>query len=268
MKTILALLSLSILLASCEDVIEINLDTIEPRLVIEGCLNDMSDHCTVNLSLTSDYFNPDAYPAVSDADISISDEYGTTSIFNETEPGVYTLENMQVMENTSYTLDIWSEDENYTAEVTIPEKVNIEYLSFDVPPLMFEFDEGYMLSCYIQDPVEYRNYYRMKAYKISDQTEARDSEYIFNDDFMNGNMMIMQWDLDPFMPEDTVVVELQTLDHSTYDYYKTLFPLTGGGLFGASNPSNPNTNLSNNALGYFGTYTICRDTIIVQPNLK
>jgi len=69
------------------------------------------------------------------------------------------------------------------------------------------------------------------------------------------------------MPEDTVVVELQTLDHSTYEYYKTLYPLTGGGLFGASNPSNPNTNLSNNAPGYFGTYTICSKIIMMKITL-
>jgi hypothetical protein len=39
-----------------------------------------------------------------------------------------------------------------------------------------------------------------------------------------------------------------------------------GGLFGSSNPSNPETNLSNDALGYFGAYTVSRDTIVILPN--
>ena len=62
---------------------------------------------------------------------------------------------------------------------------------------------------------------------------------------------------------DTVVVELQNLDQATYDYYRTLYPILGGG-FGASNPANPETNITNDALGYFGACTICRDTIIIK----
>ena len=65
------------------------------------------------------------------------------------------------------------------------------------------------------------------------------------------------------VPGDTVVVELQTLDRATYDYYRTLFPILDGGL-GTPNPANPESNLSNDALGYFGACTISRDTIIVQ----
>jgi hypothetical protein len=56
----------------------------------------------------------------------------------------------------------------------------------------------------------------------------------------------------------TVVVELQNLDQATYDYYGTLFPILGGG-FGASNPANPESKISNDAPGYFGACTICRD---------
>ena len=81
---------------------------------------------------------------------------------------------------------------------------------------------------------------------------------------MNGNMIFMSWEDEPFFPQDTVVVELQTLDKSTYDYYLTLNSLAGG-LFGASNPANPKTNLSNDALGYFGAYTVSRDTIVILP---
>jgi len=71
------------------------------------------------------------------------------------------------------------------------------------------------------------------------------------------------WDLEGFFPLDTVVVELQTLDLSTYDYYRTLFSILDGGL-GNPNPANPESNLSNDALGYFGAFTISRDTIVIQ----
>jgi hypothetical protein len=265
MKTILALFSFIFLLVSCEDIIEIDLDTIEPKLVIEGCINDLGDPCTIKLSKTGDYFEPGINPAVSGALVSLTDEYGIETAFEEVEQGLYTSESLEVFENRSYTLLVESEGEDYMAEGTIPQKVVIDSLSYEIPPLIYEFEEGYMLTCYLQDPGEYRNYYRLITYKTGDPKNSNDLKYIFNDDFMNGNKIFMSWDLEAFFPMDTVVVELQTLDKSTYDYYITLNSLAGG-IVGASNPSNPETNLSNDALGYFGAYTVSRDTIVILPN--
>jgi len=265
MKTILSILSLAFLLVSCEDIIEIDLDTMETKLVIEGSINDLDDPCTIKLSKSGNYFEPGIYPTVSGAMITVTDEYGTEAEFEETEPGLYTSEDLEAFENRSYTLLVQSEGEDYLAEGTIPQKVLIDSLAFDIPPFMYEFDEGYMVTCYLQDPEAYRNYYRMKAYKKGDPENSETTKYIFNDDFMNGNMMFMPWENEAFFPMDTVVVELHTLDKSTYDYYFTLNSLAGG-MFGASNPANPDTNLSNDALGYFGAYTVSRDTIVILPN--
>lgn len=265
MKTILSIFSLIFLLVSCEDVIEIDLDSIEPKLVIEACLNDLDKPCTIKLSKTGDYFEPGIYPTVSDAEITITDEHGSFTQFEETDPGIYTSNLFEAMETTSYSLNVFSEGQNYHAEATIPQKVYIDSLSFDVPLMLFDFEEGYMLTCYLQDPLETRNYYRLKAYKKGELESAENANFVFNDDFMNGNMMVVTWDFDVFFPMDTVVVELQTLDKATYDYYYTLFPILGGGL-GAANPANPVTNLSNDALGYFGALTINRDTIIILLN--
>lgn len=264
MKTILPILSFILLLVSCEDIIEIDLDTIEPKLVIEGCINDLGDPCTIKLSKTGDYFEPGIYPAVSGALVSLTDEYGIETEFEEVEHGLYTSESLEVFENRSYTLLVQSEGEDYMAEGTIPQKVIIDSLSYEIPPFIYEFDEGYMITCYLQDPVEYKNYYRLIAHKKGESLSSEDVKYIFNDDFIDGNIVFVPWDFEPFFPMDTVVVELHTLDKSTYDYYLTLNSLAGG-LFGASNPANPKTNLSNDALGYFGAYTVSRDTIVILP---
>jgi len=263
MKTILPILSLAFVLVSCEDIIEIDLDSIEPKLVIEGCINDQDGPCSIKLSKTGDYFEPGIYPAVSGAVVSVTDEYGFETEFEESEPGLYSSESLEVFENRSYSLLVQSNGEEYMAEGTIPHKVGIDSLSYDIPPSFYEFDEGYMLTCYLQDPVEYRNYYRLIVYKKGDPKNSEGTKYIFNDDFMNGNMIFMPWEQEAFFPEDTVVVELQTLDKSTYDYYFTLNSLSGG-MFAASNPANPETNLSNDALGYFGAYTVSSETIVIQ----
>ena len=75
------------------------------------------------------------------------------------------------------------------------------------------------------------------------------------------------WSYEVFQQSDTVVVELYTLDAQTFEYYNTLFQISGGSeMMSFTTPANPNTNISNGALGYFGAYTISRDTIITSPS--
>jgi hypothetical protein len=263
MKKIIILFGLIALFASCEDIIEIDLNNIEAKVVIEGTINDLEEGCNIKISKTVDYFKPGTYPVISNAVVSVSDNNGNTFSFEETEPGIYTAIDFTAIENTRYLLNVKSENKNYEAEVTLPQKVNIDFLSFEETPLYMEFDEGYVVNCHFQDPLEQTNYYRLIAYNLSDPEKASKSKYLFNDDLVEGNNILMQWDLDPFKLNDTVVVEMQTLDKSTYEYYSTLF-LLGDNIFGSSNPSNPKTNLDNDALGFFAAYTISRDTIIIK----
>jgi hypothetical protein len=263
MKPILIAGIMFCLLVSCEDIIKIDLDSMESKMVIEGVIRDISDHCIVNISKTVDYFKPGVYPKVSDAIVSITDDDGKITIFNETRPGEYTSENLDAVPGHEYRLDVWAQGAKYSAETTMPRRVEIESLSCIVPPPILDLGEGLMVYCQVVDPPEEQNQYRMKAYNISDTTKASESMVLFNDDFNNGNKMRMDWEQGAFLTGDTVIVEIQTLDRSSYDFYRTMFSITGNGFFSASSPANPLTNLSNGALGYFGTCTVSCDTLVI-----
>jgi hypothetical protein len=267
MKTILSFFSLIILLTSCEEVIEIDLDYMKPKLVIEGVINDNDKQCIIKLSKTADYFNQKTNPTVSDAVITLTDNAGTIVNFNEIEPGIYMEESVQAKPDINYTLNILSEGAEYMADATIPQKVNIDSVTCKYNSESIFYEVGYVVSCHFSDPGEYRNFYRLKTYNISDRTKAKNSKDIYNDDFFNGNNVELPWSYDVYQQLDTVVVELYTLDVQTYDYYKTLFPVSGGAeMMSLTTPANPNTNIKNGALGYFGAYTISRDTIIISPS--
>lgn len=263
-KTVLVLFGLVLLLASCEDVIEVELDSIPPKMVIEGSINDLDSQVRIKLSTTSDYFKPGENPAVSDAYVTITDEHGHTTAFEETAPGVFLSNSFLGIANTTYTLEVMAGEEYYEADCTMPERVDIDSMSFEPAPVYMDFEENaFQVSCYFQDPEKIDNYYRIKAYVKGDEITGDRSKVVFNDDFVEGNVITIPWDSEGFLALDTVVVELQTLDLATYDYYRTLFPILEGGL-GSPNPADPETNLSNDALGYFGACTISRDTIVVQ----
>jgi len=265
MKNIFYYLSIILFFASCEDVIEIELNDMEPQLVVEGVINDIDDQFKVRLSKTTDYFNEDNNPTVSDAVITLTDNAGNMATLNEIEPGIYVEESMHGKPNTSYILNILSEGKEYTANASIPEEVTIDSLTYEYNPESILYDQGYVVSCHFSEPGAFTNFYRLKTYNINDDTNGRDSEDIYDDDIFNGKNVELPWEYEVYLPLDTVVVELYTLDESTFDYYKTLFPISGDGM-SISSPANPETNINNGALGFFGAYTLSRDTIVILPD--
>ena len=267
MKPLLIFFCLIILSTSCESVIEIELDYMKPKLVIEGVINDFDNQCIIKLSKTTEYFNQKVNPTVSDAVITLTDNAGTVVILNETEPGNYLGESVQAKSNMDYTLSILSEGDKYEAKATIPQKVNIDSLTCLYNPESIFYEVGFVVSCHFSDPEEFRNFYRLKTYNINDRTKAKNSKELYNDDVYNGNNVELQWSNNVYQENDTVVVELYSLDEQTYDYYKTLFPISGGAeMMSFTTPANPNTNINNGALGYFGAYTVSRDTIIISQS--
>ena len=129
MKRLLIFFSLIILLTSCENVIEIELDYMKPKLVIEGVINDLDNQFIIKLSKTTDYFNQKTNPTVSGAVITLTDISGTVIKFKETEPGNYLGEIVQAKSHMDYTLTILSEGDKYVAKATIPQKVKIDSLT-------------------------------------------------------------------------------------------------------------------------------------------
>ena len=263
MKPLLIFFSLFIL-SACESIIEIDLDYMKPKLVIEGVISDSDDQCIIKLSKTSDYFTRKTNPTVSGAVILLTDNSGTVAKLNETEPGSYLAESIHAKSLMGYTLSILSEGYTYMAKVTIPQKVNIDSLTCRYNPKSVIYEVGYVVSCHFSDPEEIRNFYRLKTYNINDKTRAKISKELYDDDVYDGNNVELKWSNNVYQLNDTVVVELYSLDENTYEYYKTLFPISGSSeMMSFTTPANPNTNISNGALGYFGAYAVSRDTIII-----
>jgi hypothetical protein len=55
---------------------------------------------------------------------------------------------------------------------------------------------------------------------------------------------------------------LQCIGNGAYEYFSTLSQSSSG--MQSSTPSNPASNFSNGALGYFSAYSVRSETIIVQ----
>ena len=268
-KIIISVLILCIF-NSCEKVIDIDLKNSEPQIVIDGTVTGQPGPYSVKINKTVDYYKPSAFPAVAGAEVTISDNTGNSEILSEVAGGFYQTSTIQGLPGRTYTLKVIAEGKEYTAVSTMPQAIEIDSLTYEYQPggsFGPDATEGYKLHVHFTDPAGIENYCRLKIYKNGQLTKGY---YLYDDKYTSGN----SYDFNDFEDDailqlnDTAIVELLTLDKSTYDYYSTLSNVLTEGDTGPpmmmTTPANPNSNLSNGALGYFGAFTVSTKTIIIE----
>ena len=264
----LSLVLLIIFIASCEDVIDIDLDDVEPRTVIDACITDQPGPYKVKISKTGDYFEPSVFPTVSGAVVQITDDAGNSEILQETEPGIYQSVSLQGTPGRTYTLNIIAEGKEYEGTSIMPEAIEIDSLGCEYEESSgYDPDEedGYILHCYFTDRVGIKDFCRFRVFCNNELVLGM---FLYDDKFTDGNSIDFNDFEEKFQVDDTLRVELLTLNEITYDYFSSLQNALACGDQGppmmSVTPANPNTNLSNNALGYFGAFTVRTETIIIQ----
>ena len=252
---------LIIVFSSCEEIIKIDLEGTEPKIVIEASITDRPGPYTVKISKTTDYFDPADYPRISGATVIISNDLGVRDTLVEAEAGIYQTITIEGNHGRTYFLEVESEGEVYSASAVLPRRVEIDSIELEYWPETYYYEEAYWLHCHHQDAPDTVNYYRIKAFK----NDTLDKNiYILDDKFIDGNPVDNFIWGDAYLPGDTAVIELLCMDEMVYDYFYTLsYLFYSGGDGSYSTPANPNTNLSNNALVYFGAFAIASDTIII-----
>ena len=248
-------------LSSCQKVVNIDLNEASPKLVIEGVITDSIGPYTVKLTQSGSFYTPQVPVAVTGAFVSISDDIGLTDTLKELYPGLYFTSILQGVPGHTYHLKVISGNKEYDAESSMMSHVNIDSLVLEtVDRLNRRYQTGtYGITCYFQDPPDEKNHYRTMMY-VGDSL-TNDRYRLYNDQYTNGEDINLR--VGTASAGDTIRVLLYSLDQSTYDYYRTLNDILDINPFFGSTPANPNTNLSNGALGYFGAFAISRAQLIV-----
>jgi len=269
-KFLLPLL-MSIIFVSCEKVIDIDLNEAEPRLVVEGAITLDNLPNAVRLSTSGDFFTGKGIAPVNDAVVEISASNGQIETLKNIGSGIYLTQKITGTANTNYTLNITYNNNNYTASDTLPMQVNIEDVTYSISefgnsgPNGDEFANHYDFFCKFKDQGGKRNYYLLQIKLNGEPVEGRRGKYsLLSDEYSNGQMINYPFFGVGANDNDTISIELSAIGHATYDYFRTLNDAISQGGMG-STPYNPISNVSNNALGYFGTFTFDSKSIIVEP---
>ena len=259
MKTsYISLFALLFTFLSCEKVIDVNLETAEPRLVVEASINwyeaTSGNEQKIKLSTTTSYFSP-VIPPVSGATVFITNSTNQVFPFTEVETaGIYTCNTFIPVVGENYTLTIIYLGETYTSIekllntpiVTHVEQDNDGGILGDETEVKFFFDD-------IEN--ESNNY----LLKINDPYKVIPEYGVLEDRFFQNNEMFGLYFSEDLKEGDTLKFTLNGITRNYYNYMNILLAQTGTTSAGPfSTPTSTvrgnvvnQTNFNNFALGYF-----------------
>jgi hypothetical protein len=258
MRKLIYLITLIFTIVSCQDVIEIDVPTSEPRLVIEASINwykgTPGNQQSIKLSLTAPYFDTQIPPA-NGATVIISDTNNNVFIFLEDEnSGIYRNYNFIPVLNTTYTLSVIYNEETYTATEKLIPVVSIDSVEQNN-------DGGFSgneieIKAYYTDPVNEENFY---FFEFINNNQPLLSLEVYDDEFSDGNQIFGYYSDEDIESDNTLTINCFGISKQFYEFMFILLQQTdseGGDPFETQpatvrgncvNQTNPN----NYPLGYF-----------------
>ena len=267
MKKYRVLIPILLALTSCQELIELDLQSAGPRVVAEANLDATKGRCTVALSQSGDFYETNTLDKIEGASVQLNASTGEIWMLKGLGNGQYYLDNLVIVPGMRFGLNVVLPGGTSigAAEVQAPVWVGLDTLMVEKTA-----DGGlngspgagkYTLTAVWQDHAGEANYYRLKIYKNG---ALQAGTYILADDRLGDGETIMR----PVIREtyslgDTLRVQLLSVSKGYYDYFTDMANFEGRGL-SAPTPFNPKSNWSDDILGYYGVWQVSEKTVLVQ----
>lgn len=241
---------------SCEDVVDVDLNTVAPRLVIDASIvwqkGTVGNIQKIKLTTTTSYYETTS-PPVSGATIYITDSNNNTFNFIENSgTGEYICTDFIPVLNASYVLNVLYDGQNYTASETLKPVPEIDIIEQNNNG-GFSGDE-IEIKTYITDNASTVDFY---LWKYEPSFAVIPTYGITDDDFFNGNQFSDFYINEELESGNTLGISVYGISQTYYNYMNILLDISGGGG-PFSTPTATlrgnivnQTDFNNYALGYF-----------------
>lgn len=258
---------------SCEDQIDVTLDSGESLLVVDGWITDQAGPHTITLSKTAPYFHNGPAPKVSGAEVVITDDEGHIELLTENEDGKYlTSESFRGKVGGTYTLIVRAEGEEYIAVTTIRRSAVIDSLSikYREPSMMWE--EGYYVLLNAPEMEGVGDFFRFKVYRNGAFLNRPENILVAEDRMFDGSYIKdVELNFRPFDKGDHIRVETWSITAEAFQYYTAMSrEIKNGGLY-ESPSSNIPTNVVNKnparagkVAGFFGGASVIYKEVTIE----
>ena len=257
----LIFLGLLISLSACVDVIQLDLNSTNPAVVIEGRITDHDSSNEVRITQTVDFNQANEFPPITNAQVVVQDlTAGLADTLTQSYPGVYSITKLRGISGHRYQLNVKIGERTYSALATMPPKVTLDQVSYTTDSRLGETSIRTVAT--YTDPASPGNYYRFVNYQNG---LASRTFFVRSDAFTNGNRVsqTIRDENITIRPGDRMVIEMQCIEKAVFEYINGLAQLQGDNINQGVSPTNPPTNLSGGALGYFSAHTVDRRAVVI-----
>lgn len=276
---------------ACEREVTVDIPRPDEKIVVEGYI-EQGEYAYVFLTKNAPYFEMVDSASVmemivTDAEVIVSDGDLTDTLQLIIDP--YQFPYLKYTGNTitgevgkKYSLLINYKNRSYTAQTSIPEPVQLDSLKFKIEE---EYDSLGFLWFYFIDPDTIGNNYRLFTKRLGKDSiyvhpfpsvyedklfNAQPVEYVIYSG-RNPNIDQSQYEEEydeenpwwAFKVGDKVAFKFCSIDAVHFDFWYTIeLQVHDGNPF--SSPTTIKTNIEGGALGIWGGYGVCMDTIICE----
>lgn len=247
-----------VFLASCEKVINVDLDTAPPKLVIDASIdwlkNTPGNEQRIKLSTTTGYYKAE-FPAVSGATIFITNSTNTVFNFPETpNAGEYLCTDFKPVIGETYKLTVTLNGVTYTATETLIGTPQIDNTIKQDSAGGMTGDEIEINFSY-QDDGSQNNYYMTS---IKTNRVAYPQYFLESDENFQGRKMVQYYSHEDLAKGDAVNIKLYGISRRFFDYFNKIIVASGNN--DSPFPTTPTavrgniinqTDADNYVLGYF-----------------
>lgn len=261
-RPVLLLLLAVLAIPACKKVIQVDLNSVTPQIVIEGEVTNGPAPYYVRISRTVDFSTPNVFPTVTNAIVRLTDTTnGISDSMVQINPGLYRSVEVGGVQHHTYMLQVTVDGKQYTAISTMPGLVHLDSVTF---AQNIGFDNKLEINAVagFQDPQGLGNYYQ-----FTEDVNGRPVPdiFVFEDRLSDGRFISypLYNDSAYLAPGDTLTLTMNCIDENIYNYFFTLMNVAGNNNFQSATPTNPVSNISNGALGYFSAHTTQRAGLVV-----
>lgn len=252
---IFSLVAAIILSWSCQDIIDLDLNQAETKIVVEGKITDDDDIRWVKLSKSLNYYDTGKLPPIKNAIVTLLDGNHNELeelVYSEQDSAYLSFQNATVEIGNAYKIQIEVENEILEASGNIYQNATLDsiyYLSAEQLKELGQpvFGEDYFMFVNGALNNEGIEYFRLEVTVNDTLRDGRGdiSNSILTSEFF-GKQFVGLPVPGSFEAGDVVMLELYTLNEEVYQYYIEFINLlfNDGGVFSPP-PVNPKTNIVN-----------------------
>lgn len=248
----------AVFLSGCEKVIDVDLNTAAPRLVVDAAIvwpkGTAGNEQKIKLTMTTSFYN-ELPPTVSGATVFIKNSEGFTYDFLETpNTGEYVCSTFVPILDETYVLTVNYNGQTLTATEILKPVTSIDYVVQEVTPGIGEEEDQIEVKTFFTDPGNSNDFY---MFRFQASIMAVPEFGVSDDEFFQGNQIFGIYQNENLKPGDILGIRLYGISAQYYNYMSKLLNAIGGNGPFSTTPGTLRGNIVNTtnpddfALGYF-----------------